>query len=162
VIFDMTYLHDQIAAVCPILCLTVGDPNDKTTWSIAYDPSATAAQQQAAQSVLANFNLAAPSPAQQGAALLASGIRIVSTGTPALNGTYAIDDAAKAGIDGIYAGIKDGDGLPGGGSTFNYADLSGAMHAFDATSFPNFARAVRDYLYSISQGQPLPQPVTIP
>jgi hypothetical protein len=32
-------------------------------------------------------------------------------------------------IDGVYAGIKSGDGLRGGGSTFNWSDASGAMQA---------------------------------
>src|SRR5690348_15043338 len=55
-------------------------------------------------------------------ALLKAGMQLVSTGTSSLNGTYAVDDSAAIVIDGIYSGIKDGDGLPGGGTTFNYPD----------------------------------------
>jgi hypothetical protein len=68
---------------------------------------------------------------------------------------------SKATIDGIYAGIKGGDGVPGGGATFNYLDAAGAPHPFTADSFIAFAKAVRDYLYSLSQGQAPAQPVTI-
>lgn len=101
-------------------------------------------------------------PEQEAALLVAAGLQIVSTGAPALNGTYAIGVESKANIDGIYAGIKNGDGLPGGGTTFNYRDVAGNAHTFDATSFSNFAKAVRDYLYSIDQGTPQTLPITIP
>lgn len=91
-----------------------------------------------------------------------AGIQIQSTSDSALNGTYAIDPSAKATIDGIYAGIKNGDGLPGGGTSFIYYDMSGNQHNFDATSFPNLAKAVRDYLYAVTTGRSAPQPWTIP
>jgi hypothetical protein len=95
-------------------------------------------------------------------ALIAGGVQIVCTSKPALNGTYSVDPASKTNIDGIYAGIKGGDGLPGGGATFNYPDVTGAMHAFDATTFPGFAKAVRDFAYQVAQGETPSQPVTIP
>jgi hypothetical protein len=89
------------------------------------------------------------------------GITIASTATPSLNGTYAIDDAAAAVISSIYAGIKGGDGLPGSGSTFNYADMGGEMHAFGETDFVNFAKAARDYRYALSQGETPTLPISI-
>lgn len=95
------------------------------------------------------------------AATMAAGCQIASTGTPAVNGTYKVDAPAKATIDGIYAGIKGGDGLPGGGATFNYADIGGQDHPFDAPTFLDFAKAVRDFLYALSQGRVPTQPVTI-
>lgn len=58
--FDAQYLHDQIAAVCPIVGLSIGHPSDKATWRIDYAPSATSAQQTAALSVVTNFNVVAP------------------------------------------------------------------------------------------------------
>jgi hypothetical protein len=103
---------------------------------------------------------------------MAIAIQIASTGNPALNGTYALDDPSRSDIDGIYAGIKNGDGLPGGGTTFAFPDVSGSPHMFDGTSFPNFAKAARDYRYAMiaaiataqAGGSPtLPTiPVTIP
>jgi len=101
-------------------------------------------------------------------AKISAGIQIVSTGTPALNGTYSIGvdpgtgADAKSVIDGIYGGIKGGDGLPGGGTTFVYHDVTGAGHTFDETSFTNFAKAVRDYLYALGRGQAPSLPVSIP
>ena len=68
---NATLLHATIAAVCPIQGLSIGNPTDKTTWTIQFDPSATTAQQQAGQSVLATF--VDPVPVRQ-----ATGTQIVS------------------------------------------------------------------------------------
>ena len=57
---EILALHSQIAAVCPIVGVAVGNLADKTTWRIAFDPAATAPQQQAAQNVVAAFNPNAP------------------------------------------------------------------------------------------------------
>ncbi len=105
--------------------------------------------------------LAATQAAQAAAAAVAAGMQLASASTPALNGTYAIDPASKTNIDGIYSSIKNGDGLPGGGATFNYPDIGGTLHAFNATTFPAFAKAVRDFLYALSQGEAPTQPAPI-
>ncbi len=60
--FDV--LHDAVAAVCPILGVSMGNPNDKSTCRIDFAPSATPAEQQAARAVVAGFN---PSPITVGA-----------------------------------------------------------------------------------------------
>jgi hypothetical protein len=93
---------------------------------------------------------AAPAPglAEQLAALVAAGFALTSTGTPALDGTYRVDQASLTKIAGIYAGIKGGDGLPGGGATFGYLDMAGAPHAFDADQFVAFAKLIRDFDYA--------------
>lgn len=101
------------------------------------------------------------SPDQAFAAALAGGLAIVSTGTKALNATYAIDAPQQQRISGIAAGISARNRLPGGGSTFQYPDLSGADHDFGATDFLNFAAAVEDYVYALSRGEAPSQPVTI-
>lgn len=102
----------------------------------------------------------------------AAGVAIVSTGTPALNGTYAIDPATLANIVGLSTGIAAGKPLPGGGSTFNYRDIVGSPHAFTAANFLNFAAAIESYVYGADQAietlvnggtaMPPSQPVTIP
>ena len=79
--------------------------------------------------------------------LLAGGITLTSTGTPALNGTYSTTPTAMVNTAGIATSIANGLGLPGGGATFNYRDSSGAAHAFDAAHFLPFAAAVRDFVY---------------
>lgn len=81
------------------------------------------------------------------ASLLAGGITLTSTGTPALNGTYSTTPTAVVNVSGIATSIANGLGLPGGGTTFNYRDASGNSHAFDSAHFLAFAAAVRDFVY---------------
>ncbi len=105
-------------------------------------------------------------------AVQATGVQVTSTANPALNGTYAIDAVAQAQLSALSTGIAAGKPLPGGGTTFNYPDMSRAMHAFSAADFLNFATAIEGFLYSFEQnlmallnGQnaPLPAPsLTIP
>jgi hypothetical protein len=85
----------------------------------------------------------------QAATLLAAGLGIVSTGTPSLNGIYACDPLAQADIVAIETSLNAGKGFPGGGTTMNYPDASGAMHSFTEGNFASFASAVRDYVYAL-------------
>jgi len=85
--------------------------------------------------------------AQKVAALLSSGVVITSTGTPALNGTYAADQLSQSDIIAIETSLSAGKGFPGGESTFSYPDLTGAMHTFNEADFTNLAAAVRDFVY---------------
>lgn len=86
--------------------------------------------------------------AQKAAALLSSGIAIASTGTAALNGTYACDTLSQSDIIAIETGLNAGKGFPGGSTSFGYPDATGAMHTFSETNFTNFAAAVRDFVYA--------------
>jgi hypothetical protein len=54
--FDARPLHDAIVAVCPILGVSVGDPANKATWTIQYDPAATAQQRTNAQAAITAFD----------------------------------------------------------------------------------------------------------
>ena len=56
----VTDLHNAIAAVCPILGVSVGSWTDKSTWQINFAPSATDPQKTAAQTVVTNFDPTAP------------------------------------------------------------------------------------------------------
>lgn len=91
-----------------------------------------------------------------------AGIQLQCVSNPALNGNYKIDPNHTADIAGIYAGIKGGDGLPGGGSTFNYIDADNNVHAFNADEFVAFAKGVRDYKYALSFGAAANNIVSIP
>jgi hypothetical protein len=82
---------------------------------------------------------------------MGNGAAITSTGTPALNGTYATDPKSIANITALSTGIAAGKPLPGGGSTFNYPDVSGTMHAFSAVNFLNFATAIEGLVYAAEQ-----------
>ena len=89
-------------------------------------------------------------------------VTLTSTGDSALNGTYAVGPDQQRNITAIYAGIKGGDGLPGGGSSFGYQDASGVQHTFSATQFSDFAKAVRDYIYELVLGNNPSAGLTIP
>lgn len=80
---------------------------------------------------------------------MAVGASISSTGTPALNGTYAIDQLSQMDIIAIETSLNAGKGFPGGAATFNYPDTGGVMHAFSESNFTDFAAAARDYVYAL-------------
>lgn len=73
---------------------------------------------------------------------IAAGIAITSTGTPALNATYALDPTSTAQIYqiGVYAnqfGV-----FPSGNATQAYPDKDGVPHTFTIAEFVAFLRAV--------------------
>lgn len=109
-----------------------------------------------------------PTPAEQAEVALASGLTITSTGTPALNGTYACDSLSQADIIAIETSLNAGKGFPGGATSFGYGDASGVPHTFSEADFTNFAVAVRDFVYgckafAAGSGASLPSAsVTIP
>jgi hypothetical protein len=88
-----------------------------------------------------------PTIQQQAFALLGEPINLVCTSIPAINGTYPIDPATQAQITGIAAAINAGLGLPGEGSTFNWAGHDG----WPATQFTAYAKAVMNYCYALAQ-----------
>ncbi len=55
-------LQAEIATVCPVVSVTIGDPDDRTTWSFVPDPSATPAQYVAGQQVLSSFDINGTGP----------------------------------------------------------------------------------------------------
>lgn len=57
---DIINLHNKIAAVCPILGVSIGDPEDKDTWRIDYAVNATQNQITAAQAAVTAFDPDAP------------------------------------------------------------------------------------------------------
>lgn len=89
--------------------------------------------------------------AQWAPAAQSAGVQVTSTGTPALNGTYDIDDKSVAYITALSTGIAAGKPLPGGGTTFNYPDASNVMRAFSSADFLNFAAAVEGFIYNFEQ-----------
>jgi hypothetical protein len=94
-------------------------------------------------------------------AAIMAGLQIVCTSNSALNGTYGIDASSLANISGVAAGIASRNRIPGGGTTFNYGDINGGLHAFSGPEFLNFAAAVEDFTYALFGGVIQSQPVTI-
>jgi len=81
----------------------------------------------------------------------AAGVAVQSTGTPALDGIYGVDPTSIAQAAVIAADIANGDGLPGGGSTFIYVDSFGVHGPFDAPHFLAAYKAIKNYVYGLSQ-----------
>jgi hypothetical protein len=48
-------LTEQISLVAPILGVSIGSKNDKTTWRIDFAENATQAQREAAKAIIDNF-----------------------------------------------------------------------------------------------------------
>lgn len=91
---------------------------------------------------------AAQQLAIQVSAAFAAGLAVTCTGTPALNGTYAVDDAAQARISRIETYIEKNGKFPGSaGTQLAMQDLQGGWHVFPSTAlFTEFATAVADYV----------------
>jgi hypothetical protein len=89
-------------------------------------------------------------PQSNFAAAIAAGLAITSTATPALNGVYTIDPSiVGVNINTIVNGINAGMGLPGGGDSFAYFDMSGTPHMFTQAQFLQFAKAIMNYVYAL-------------
>jgi hypothetical protein len=51
-------VHEAVKRVCPILNVSIGKPNDKTTWRINLAPEATDKQKRDAADVIESFDVA--------------------------------------------------------------------------------------------------------
>ncbi len=81
--------------------------------------------------------------AQQAAALLAAGLTVVSSGTPSLNGIYALDAATQNAIVAVQAFIQANPGQFPSGATQPWIDVVGVPRVFPSTTeFTAFATAV--------------------
>lgn len=101
--------------------------------------------------------------------LMAAGLAIVSTGTPTLNATYAIDETMRVRLNTNVSYIQAYGAFPAGAATKDWPDINGTLHTFTTTQdFLNFARAIADYVSEVSDwgmaggtGTLPTQPVTI-
>jgi len=88
---------------------------------------------------------------QQGEMLLRQPVTVHCTSIPALNADYWVDPATQAQITSVAASIAASLGLPGGGSTFNWSDVTGTAHAWPAPQFTDLAKAVMNFVYAAGQ-----------
>lgn len=146
-------LHAQVerAAGCHINSVSIGVPADKRTWRVDYDQACTTQQKASGDTVVAAFdyNSAANAPTDL-AQKISAGISVVSTAASSLNATYALDSITLDQIKGVANDAASGLGLPGGGSTFTYPDISGSPHDFTATQIQNIYKAMRDLLLQLN------------
>lgn len=80
------------------------------------------------------------------AAAIGAGVAVTSTGMPALDGTYALDQASLNTMTSEQVYIATKGTFTNGGATRNWPDRSGALHLFPSTAeFTLFAEAVAQY-----------------
>ena len=77
---DATYIHRAVAAVCPILGVSIGNEANKATWIILFDPVATIAQRTAGQAAITAYDA---SVAGENARVAAQGKADAKTGVTA-------------------------------------------------------------------------------
>ena len=114
----------------------------------------------------------APTLAQQAASALAAGLAITSTGTPAINGTYAIASGIPFGREDIGTEaqfVSTFSEFTNGAQTLEWPLLNGTFVTFPSTaSFMNFAKAAAQYYAAVKavvaagQGSFPSNQVTIP
>ena len=93
----------------------------------------------AAQTAQGTFNTA-----------IGAGLAITSTGTPALNATYALDATSQAQLYQIAIYAQTFGVFPNGQSTMAYPDATGAPHTFNPTQIANLLKAVAPYVSSLN------------
>lgn len=89
-------------------------------------------------------------------------MQIVSASTPALNGSYAIDQVTQqnVGAVSIYTAINGK--FPAAQAALPWSDISGTMHLFPSVAvWQSFASAMADFVMKIALGQTPTQPVSI-
>ncbi len=131
-----------------------------------YQASASAEDPHVAAWLAAGHEPAAaapPTPNEQFAAAIAAGCRIVSTGTPAIDGAYGIQPQDEINYSGLQAGIFAGAPWIGG-----IRDIAGVKHAMSVaeatavfTAILGYVEAWREWLANGGVGPQPAQPVMI-
>lgn len=144
-------LHDAIAVVCPILGVSVGDATNKATWIITFDPSATAAQQSAAQNVVTNFNPSGPQVEAQSTfeAALSAGVTLTWTTSTSLNDTYPIDTATQVRMVVERLSVAVNSTFTNGTTTLTWFGITGAQHSMSMSQAGAFVKSVWAYLTAL-------------
>jgi hypothetical protein len=92
---------------------------------------------------------------------IAAGLKITSTGTPALNATYGCDPQAEFNIVALETSLNANQGFPNGAATYAYPTITpGVKVTMTPAQFTEIAAAIRDYvnaldttLAALQQGQ---------
>lgn len=90
-------------------------------------------------------------------------VQVVSTGTPALSGTYFIDAGSQQNIQAVSVYVAVNSKFPAGQSAQAWPDTTGTFHSFTTTTeWMAFASSIADYVAALKLGQSPTQPITIP
>lgn len=96
----------------------------------------------------------AATPAQEYAALVAGGLAITSTGTPAVTGTYAIDDDQQDVITRLQTYIAKNGTFPGGLSSVQLRLANGAYIAIPSvTVFQEIGTAIGNFVADLDNAE---------
>jgi hypothetical protein len=139
-------LSAAVSVVCPILGVSIGDQADKSTWSIVFDPSASAAQQQAAQTVITNFS---SSGETQFEAALAAGLALTWTVSTALNDTYPIDTATQVRMLAERVSVAVNATFTNGTTSLTWSGITGTSHTMTVAQAAIFVKAIWTYLSAL-------------
>lgn len=103
-------LHEQIAAVCPITGISLGDLNNKATWRVDYASSATQAQRDAAAAVVTGFDVGSVQSAQDAEK---SALATLTAGSQAhityMSNKQSTGPQMTSTVDGIFSKLDPGD-----------------------------------------------------
>jgi hypothetical protein len=139
-------LQAAISAVCPIDGISVGNPAQPSTWTITFDPSATAPQIAAANAILAAYSLTGESTFD---AAMASGITLTWTVSTALNDTYAIDTATQVRMLAERVSIAVNSTFTNGTTTLTWYGTTGTIHTMSVAQAGLFVKAIWQYLTAL-------------
>ena len=89
---------------------------------------------------------------QDAVAVLANGLAITSTGTPALNGTYRCDGLAAIGLQAEMNAVGTaGTAFADGTASLSWADKAGTVHTFTVAQFRELMAAVNLFQAQVAQ-----------
>ena len=89
--------------------------------------------------------------ADQARLALMSGVSLVSTGTPALDGVYGIGAEDRADVMGEMLSLMVNGTFTNGGTVLSVADIAGALHEFSVAAYKAYATAIGGYVGALKQ-----------
>lgn len=142
----------DIQGACPaIVGVTIGDPNDKATWNAQFASAPSELCTAVVQTIFTSYQ---PPP---------TFVALTSSGTPALNGNYAIDNHTQQNIQAISIYVAVNGRFPNGQSSQLWPDVNGTFHSFTSTAqWLAFATGVADFVAALQLGQAHSNTITIP
>ena len=124
-------------------------PSRIASFNELYDVLVTQAPAVAAQVGLSWHDAGYLTPDQSYAVLLTHGLEIESTGSPSINGLYAVDDASRSAIGQLDQYYQKFGKFPSGGSTVIVIGPDDAHHEVSETDLANIGEVIGAYAYGV-------------